>query len=166
MKSREQYGSTPLLYGQYYDAPYDLKSEKYWAPLNGKYVHASAPADAAYRPEGKMLFPRMWSSADPRYVDFYESYTQGKGTRVKGAKHRKPTFGANLSFFFDSLPGRPGRRTHQHPRRPASLLALPHALHAGKPGGRRQTERPPALPDMTAMRSARIRMPPVASPRP
>ena len=99
--SREQYGSTPLIYGQYFDAPYDLKQGKYWAPLNGKYIHADAPADAAYKPEGKMFFPRMWSSADPRYVDFYEMYTQGKGTRVKGAKHRKPSFGANLGYFFD-----------------------------------------------------------------
>jgi len=99
--SREQYGSTPLVYGQYFDAPYDLKNEKYWAPLNGKYIKADAPTDAEYLPEGKMLFPRMWSSADPRYVDFYELYTDGKGTRVKGAKHRKPTMGANLAYFFD-----------------------------------------------------------------
>ncbi len=99
--SREQYGSTPLLYGQYYDAPYDLRQDKYWAPLNGKYVRADAPADADYLPEGKMLFPRMWSGADPRYTDFYQDYTQGKGTRVKGAKHRKPSFGANLAYFFD-----------------------------------------------------------------
>ena len=99
--SREQYGSTPLIYGQYYDAPYDLKTGDYWAPMNGRYVKVKAPADAAYRPEGKMLFPRMWSNADPRYVEFYELYTQGKGTRIKGAKHRKPTFGANLAYFFD-----------------------------------------------------------------
>ena len=99
--SREQYGSTPLLYGQYFDAPYDLKTGKYWAPLNGKYVHAEAPADADYLPEGKMFFPRMWSSASPTHVDFYESYMDGKGIRVKGATHKKPTFGANLRFFFD-----------------------------------------------------------------
>ena len=99
--SREQYGSTPLLYGQYFDAPYDLKTGKYWAPLNGKYVHAEAPADADYLPEGKMLFPRMWSNASPSHVDFYESYMNGKGIRVKGATHKKPTFGANLRFFFD-----------------------------------------------------------------
>ena len=99
--SREQYGSTPLLYGQYYDAPYDLKTDMYWAPLDGKYIHAEGPADAEYRPEGKMLFPRMWSSMDPRHVDFYESYTQGKGVKVRGATHRKPTMGANLAFFFD-----------------------------------------------------------------
>ena len=99
--SREQSGSTPLLYGQYFDAPYDLKTGKYWAPLNGKYVHAESPADAEYRQEGKMLFPRMWSNADPRYIDFYQMYTQGKGARVKDATYRKPTFGANLAYFFD-----------------------------------------------------------------
>ena len=99
--SREQYGSTPLLYGQYYDAPYDLSNGKYWAPLNGKYIQADAPTEAIYKPEGKMFFPRMWSSSDPRYADFYEMYTQGKGTRIRGAKHRKPTFGANMAYFFD-----------------------------------------------------------------
>ena len=99
--SREQYGSTPLLYGQYYGAPYEIKSDTYWAPLNGKYVKASAPADAVYTAEGKMLFPRMWSNADQRYIDFYQEYTHGKGTRVRGAQHRKPSFGANLAYFFD-----------------------------------------------------------------
>ena len=99
--SREQYGSTPLLYGQYFDAPYDLKMEKYWAPLDGKYVRADGPADAEYRPEGKMLFPRMWQGNDSRSVSFYEQYTGGKGEKVRGAKHRKPTFAANMSYFFD-----------------------------------------------------------------
>ena len=70
--SREQYGSTPLLYGQYFGAPYDIKSDSYWAPLDGKYVKAEAPLDAEYLPEGKMLFPRMWAtSPDGRYEEFY-----------------------------------------------------------------------------------------------
>ena len=99
--SREQYGSTPLVYGQYFGAPYEIKSGSYWAPLDGKYIKADAPADAVYNPEGKMLFPRMWSNADQRYIDFYQEYTHGKGTRIKGAQHRKPTFGANLAYFFD-----------------------------------------------------------------
>ena len=99
--SREQYGSTPLLYGQYFDAPYDLKVDKYWAPLDGKYVKADGPADAEYKPEGKMLFPRMWQGNDARSISFYEQYTGGKGTKVRGAQHRKPTFGANMAYFFD-----------------------------------------------------------------
>ena len=100
--SREQYGKTPLIYGQYYDAPYDLKTTRYWAPLNGKYKKVDGPVDADYASEGKMLFPRMWSSSpDGRYEDFYEAYTGGKGRKIAGSKHRKPTMAANLSYFFD-----------------------------------------------------------------
>ncbi len=98
--SREQYGSTPLIYGQYFDAPYELEEGKYWAPLDGKYKKVDSPVDAHYKPVGKMLFPRMWNS-DPRSVEFYESYMNGKGHRIAGAEHRKPTMGANLAFFFD-----------------------------------------------------------------
>ena len=100
--SREQYGSTPLLYGQYYDAPYDLKSSKYWAPLDGKYKKVDGPVDASYKASGKMLFPRMWSSSpDGKFEDFYRAYTGGKGRKVAGSNDRKPTMGANLYYFFD-----------------------------------------------------------------
>ena len=100
--SREQYGKTPLVYGQYFDAPYDLKTESYWAPMDGKYIKADAPIDADYLSEGKMLFPRMWaSSPDGRYEEVYESYMNGKGKKVAGSVHRKPTMGANLRYFFD-----------------------------------------------------------------
>ena len=100
--SREQYGSTPLLYGQYYDAPFELATSKYWAPLDGKYKKVDGPVDAKYFSEGKMLFPRMWSSSpDGRYEEFYEYYTEGKGTKLQGSTHRKPTMGANLRYFFD-----------------------------------------------------------------
>ena len=100
--SREQYGSTPLIYGQYFDSPYELKQTKYWAPLDGKYKKVEGPVDAKYKSEGKMLFPRMWSSSpDGRYEDFYKAYTGGKGRSVAGTKTRKPTMGANLAYFFD-----------------------------------------------------------------
>ncbi|MCQ2155595.1 MAG: DUF2723 domain-containing protein [Bacteroidales bacterium] len=100
--SREQYGSTPLLYGQYYDAPYELKQTKYWAPLDGKYKKVDGPVDAKYESTGKMLFPRMWSSAgDGRYEDFYATYTGGKGKKIPGSNYRKPTQSANLFYFFD-----------------------------------------------------------------
>ena len=98
--SREQYGSTPLVYGQYYGAPYTLDNKKYWAPLNGKYKHVDGPSDAKYASSGKMLFPRMWNG-DDKYVRFYETYTGGKGKTVRGADYKKPSFWANISFFFD-----------------------------------------------------------------
>ena len=100
--SREQYGSTPILYGQYFDAPFETAIPKYWTPMNGKYIHADGPVEAKYDAAGKMLFPRMWF-ADPsgKYVEFYQYYTQGKGKKVDGAQYRKPTMGANLHYFFD-----------------------------------------------------------------
>ena len=98
--SREQYGTTPLVYGQYYGAPYDIFVPKYWAPLNGKYVHVDGPMDVKYSSSGKMLFPRMYSS-DQRHIQFYETYTGGKGKAVQGSRYKKPTMGANLAYFFD-----------------------------------------------------------------
>lgn len=100
--SREQYGSAPLLYGQYYDAPYNIKIPKYWALIDGKYKEVSAPMDADYLPSGKMFFPRMWSgSSDGKYENFYAYYTGDRGTPVKGADYKKPTFIDNLVYFFD-----------------------------------------------------------------
>ncbi len=98
--SREQYGSTPLLYGQYYGAPYELDQKSYWAPLDGKYKKVPSLVDVKYDRAGKMLFPRMYSS-DEKHIKFYESYTGGKGTPVPGSQYKKPTQGANLSYFFD-----------------------------------------------------------------
>ncbi len=100
--NREQYGSTPLVYGQYFDAPYEIYQPKYWALLDGKYVHADGPLEGRYLASGKMLFPRMWAgSSDGRNEAFYEGYMNGKGITVPGADHKKPTFGTNLKFFFD-----------------------------------------------------------------
>ena len=100
--NREQYGSAPLIYGQYYGAPYDVKAGTYWAPLNGKYKKSKSQLDAKYKKEGKMLFPRMWStSPDGRYESFYQGYTNGEGHRVAGSDVPKPSFGANMAYFFD-----------------------------------------------------------------
>ncbi|MBQ2007000.1 MAG: DUF2723 domain-containing protein [Bacteroidales bacterium] len=100
--SREQYGSSPLLYGQYYDAPYELETSKYWAPLDGKYKKVEGPIKPKYESEGKMIFPRMWySSADGSNEKFYEAYTNGKGKLIDANYAPKPTMGANLLYFFD-----------------------------------------------------------------
>ena len=100
--SREQYGSSPLVYGQYFDAPYETYIPKYWALVGDKYVKVDGPIAPRYKSSGKMLFPRMWgSSGDGRYEEFYESYMNGNGHSVPGAQHKKPTFGTNLSYFFD-----------------------------------------------------------------
>jgi hypothetical protein len=108
--SREQYGSTPLIVGEYFGAPYKIESTKYWAPMEEKkadgtvvrkYIEADGPGDVVYESSGKMFFPRMWNGSDPRYIDFYQSYMPGGGESVKGAEHDKPTFAQNIGFFLD-----------------------------------------------------------------
>ena len=103
---REQYGSNPLVYGQYFGADFDVEATTYWAPMVetdskgrkvAKYIEAAGPGDVIYESSGKMIFPRMWSS-DDRHIKFYQSYMEAAGR--KGVD-RKPTFAENLSFFFD-----------------------------------------------------------------
>ena len=97
--SREQYGSQPLLYGQYFDAPATIEPTTYRAPLDGKYINTDGQPKVIYDKEGKMFFPRMWSSSE-EHIGFYNSYIT-KGTAVPGAEHRKPTFRDNMLFFLD-----------------------------------------------------------------
>ena len=100
--SREQYGKTPLIYGQYFGSPYaSLKTPKYWTLINGKYKHVTGPVEAEYSSGSKMLFPRMWNNQNDKYIKFYQSYMDGKGTDIPRSKYKKPTFGTNLKFFFD-----------------------------------------------------------------
>ncbi len=98
---REQYGSNPLIYGEYFGAPYEIEQTRYWAPMGKRYIQADGPGKITYPSEGKMLFPRMWSSSDPRYISFYKSYMGGGGKTVAGAEHKKPTFWQNMAFFLD-----------------------------------------------------------------
>ncbi len=98
---REQYGSNPLIYGEYFDAPYEIETTEYWAPMEDKYIKTEGPGKIVFQSSGKMLFPRMWSSTDPRHITFYQSYMGKGGKTVKGAQHKKPTFFQNLAFFLD-----------------------------------------------------------------
>ena len=98
---REQYGSNPLIYGEYFDAPYEIEATEYWAPMGDRYIKAEGPGDIVYKSSGKMLFPRMWSGTDPRHISFYQSYIGKGGVSVPGAQYKKPTFFQNLTYFFD-----------------------------------------------------------------
>ena len=98
---REQYGSNPLVYGEYFGAPYDIEETEYWAPLGEKYIKTPGPGKVIYDSEGKMFFPRMWSGSNPNHIAFYKSYMGKGGIPVYGADHKKPTFFQNLAFFFD-----------------------------------------------------------------
>lgn len=103
---REQYGSAPLLYGETYTSPYDVKMSKYYTPLDDAYFKAEN-ITPDYPSGTKMFFPRMWNSFDRKYAVFYDSYTGGKfrtKTYYQDGQNKKaklPYFKDNLAFFFD-----------------------------------------------------------------
>ncbi|MBX7201714.1 MAG: DUF2723 domain-containing protein [Bacteroidia bacterium] len=104
--NREQYGTRPLVYGQYYNAPLD-RSKPYkdgntvYAPdrETGKYIVVSTPKDNQepnFDKEYSTIFPRMWSS-QPSHIRGYKSWADIKNDPKN---QRKPSFGQNLKFFF------------------------------------------------------------------
>lgn len=98
---REQYGSTPLIYGpSFASVPTDYNSTTYYTALNGKYYKADGPIDYIFPSQSKMFFPRM-HSRDSRHINFYKSYMGNRGKSIPGTDDKMPTFKDNLSFFFD-----------------------------------------------------------------
>ena len=98
--NREQYGTRPLVYGQYFNAKVvDYKPGKpVYAPdyKTGKYVIVAKPEDTAepvYDPEYSTFFPRMWSGQS-QHIRGYKSWADIKDTK------KKPTFAQNIRFFF------------------------------------------------------------------
>jgi len=101
--NREQYGTRPLLYGQYFNAPLDSREpykngSKVYAPdkKSGKYIVVADEKDTSepnYDKEYMTIFPRMWSSQGS-HIKGYKAWTDITDTK------KKPTFGQNLTFFF------------------------------------------------------------------
>ena len=99
--NRDQYGDKPLIYGEYFGAPYELEDGEYWVRLGDRYEKMPATPEIRYASEGKMFFPRMWDGRKEEYKEFYRSYIGSGGKRVEGSSELKPTFVQNLIFFFD-----------------------------------------------------------------
>ena len=112
--NREQYGTWPLLYGQYYNAP--LVGRKDGTPVykkdkkKGKYIVKDDRKGTipVYDPRFETLFPRMWSSQKPSHIKIYKSKEYGgtKGIPIQVQQDDgsyktlyRPTFGENLKFF-------------------------------------------------------------------
>ena len=74
--------------------------------VTDRYIKANGPAEVKYYSEGKMLFPRMWSSVDS-HKDFYRYYIAEPHYRTyvdedgRVRKFTMPTFMDNLVYFFD-----------------------------------------------------------------
>ncbi|MEQ9116844.1 DUF2723 domain-containing protein [Fulvivirga sp.] len=91
---REQYGSRPLLHGQYFTAqPVDVK-EGAASYVKGKdeYEIQERSRSYVYDPSQTTILPRMYSNA-PQHVQRYKEVT---GLR----DGEKPSFGDNIMFMF------------------------------------------------------------------
>ena len=106
--NREQYGTSPLYHGQYYNAPI-IRSEpgkKMYERVNGKYEIQYRRPKIEYDERFTSIFPRMWST-EPQHIDAYKEWGKIEGiplnvTTRNGETEirRKPSFGENLRFFF------------------------------------------------------------------
>jgi hypothetical protein len=113
--NREQYGSQPIAYGQYFNTPLDNKnpytdgSPTYFQEFDkGVYTKSTHHKNTQpnYASEFMTVFPRMWSQ-EARHIKAYKSWSDFKGKpmryKVYGGKMEtiyKPTFGENMKFFF------------------------------------------------------------------
>ena len=122
--AREQYGKTPLLYGQTYVSevkrenkggtcvPVSKQGEPTWSRIikkdkneKDRYYISRYESEYEYVDELNMLFPRMYSTSST-HVEAYKEWAQVKGTPVKFNRCgevttvMKPTFAENLRFFF------------------------------------------------------------------
>ena len=102
--NREQYGSTPLAYGQYYTAGLDKKNPySDGTPVytkddkSGKYIISDERKNHSPNFDKKHsgIFPRMWSRSD-RHIRAYKDWGN-----VTGRKNKKPSFAENLTYFFN-----------------------------------------------------------------
>jgi MFS family permease len=106
--NREQYGTWPKFYGQYYTAPivdYDDGNPMYIKDENaGKYIITDSREGTipVYDKRFTTIFPRMWSNQKPEHKRMYNQYVNNARTiDVDGKSLKKPSFGDNLGFFFD-----------------------------------------------------------------
>lgn len=108
--NRDQYGSRPLLYGHYYNAPlFDFDITDTYARVGDRYEKVEEKVDYKFAPQFNTIFPRMYSSSDD-HVLAYRSWGGSDGNPVPygngymrdrdGNMILKPTFGNNLTYFF------------------------------------------------------------------
>ncbi len=95
--NREQYGDTPLLYGQYYTAqPTGMEetSPKYIKDkVNKKYIEVKSGGKYEFSSNDCTVFPRMYSAQEQKHITYYKYWA--------GITHDgKPTFSQNLKYFF------------------------------------------------------------------
>jgi hypothetical protein len=89
--NRDQYGDTPLLYGQYFDAKITDQIQGATIYRRGKTRYEAAGKKLSNIYDHNTVFPRMFSQR-PDKAEFYKSWEQ--------LGDKSPTFADNLGFFF------------------------------------------------------------------
>jgi hypothetical protein len=106
--SREQYGQSPLIYGQSFNAPVIAAEEgaPSYIPKNGKYIVASRKVNYKYDDRFMTVFPRMFSN-EPNHVNGYKQWTNYTGIPVqitnqdgKTETRYIPKLTDNIKFFW------------------------------------------------------------------
>jgi len=115
--NREQYGTWPIMYGQYFSAPQDPKDpSRDGNPVYaqdkkvGKYVVIDDRKGSIPNYDDRFctIFPRMWSSQQ-NHITGYKNWTNPRNYQHISVTNpqtgepeslEKPTFGQNLYFFF------------------------------------------------------------------
>ncbi len=101
--NREQYGTWPIINGQYYNAPVVERKDgnptyvKDYAKK--KYVISNMKKGevAVYDEKYSTFFPRMWDNSEARFA---QQYKQWASIKSDPENKRVPTFGENLRFFW------------------------------------------------------------------
>ncbi len=105
--NREQYGDSPLLYGNSFNAPIIGSEEgaSSYAPKDGKYIIAGRKVKYVYDERFMTVFPRMHSN-EPNHVSAYKRWTNYRGipvqiTNNEGKEETRyvPKFTDNIHFF-------------------------------------------------------------------
>lgn len=101
---RDQYGSAPLLYGPYFNAPVKkiVPKDVHYRFANGRFEEAYRSGEVVYESGFSTLFPRMFSRS-PEHAAAYASWA----SIPSGLLHDKdgtpipPSFGQNVNFFLN-----------------------------------------------------------------
>jgi len=99
--NREQYGDTPLIYGQYFNSPLVenkrfVKDKNIYIKKDGKYVVSYEKTKANFKDSHKSIFPRMHTKG----MTGKNPEEYAKWTGINPDQKEKPSFGQNLKFFF------------------------------------------------------------------
>ena len=99
--NREQYGDTPLIYGQYFNAPLNekdnyVKDKNVYIKKDGKYVVSYEKKKANFKDTHKSIFPRMHTKG----MTGRNPVEYAKWTGIDPKQEEKPSFAQNLNFFF------------------------------------------------------------------